>query len=239
MASLRSCFFVTPIGKPGSEQRRRSDWVLMNVIGPALSGLGYRDPINAVMSQNPDNIWLSIEKHLLDDLVFADLTGNAFNVGYEVLLRQLAGKPLILLIDTVEARIPSDIDKERVVYYHLMDNDAAKAAQCHIKERLSEIAKGNNYHIPISVATRESIVRALQESMVLELCSTSRAVSGMLDYSQSLAMKLEDLRRLRYGKSKLQVDISASPSTVGPSDLHGTEPITGSDQLGPTKTRNE
>ena len=112
---VKTCFVVAPIGEDGTEIRMRSDDILEYVVGPALQGYGYGEPVRADQISEPGVINDQIIEHLLnDDLVIADLTGHNPNVFYELAVRHAAGKAVIQFIDIGET-IPFDVAGVRTV----------------------------------------------------------------------------------------------------------------------------
>jgi len=95
----RTCFFVAPIGSPGTLVRQRSDRILDLLVRPALLGLGYEvlrlDRLGYAGSLSAQARTLA--RHA--DLVVADLTGGNANVFYELGWRHAADKPCIHLIE--------------------------------------------------------------------------------------------------------------------------------------------
>jgi hypothetical protein len=80
----RSCFVISPIGDPGSPERRHADAVYKYIIEPATGQCGviaYRsDHLN-----NPGSISNEMHRRILnDDLCIVLLTGQNPNVYYEL-----------------------------------------------------------------------------------------------------------------------------------------------------------
>src|SRR5438094_2959942 len=80
------CFFITPIGKPESPQRRRADQIQRHILNETLSSRF--KVIRADDLPHPG----SITQQIIDllhkaDLVVADLTGSNANVAYELAIR--------------------------------------------------------------------------------------------------------------------------------------------------------
>ncbi len=110
----KTCFYITPIGAEGSEQRQHADLFMGSIVEPAVSELGLRvvrsDTINAA-----GMITSQIIEHLVKSkLVIADLSFHNPNVFYELSLRHSLGKPVIHLIRSSDT-IPFDIHSFRTI----------------------------------------------------------------------------------------------------------------------------
>lgn len=110
----RTCFYISPIGGEGSEQRKHADLFMGSIVEPALSELGFKivrsDTINTA-----GMITFQIIEHLVKSkLVVADLSYHNPNVFYELSLRHSLGKPIIHLIRN-EDSIPFDIHSFRTI----------------------------------------------------------------------------------------------------------------------------
>lgn len=110
----KTCFYITPIGADGSEQRLHADLFMGSIVEPAVSELGLQvvrsDTINAA-----GMITSQIIEHLVKSkLVIADLSFHNPNVFYELSLRHSLGKPVIHLIRSSDT-IPFDIHSFRTI----------------------------------------------------------------------------------------------------------------------------
>ncbi|MFN7996340.1 MAG: hypothetical protein U0Q18_22195 [Bryobacteraceae bacterium] len=129
MAQLKTCFFISAIGEPGSQERRCSDAVLKHIVEPAVNGLGYDTPKRADHITKPGTISAQVFEQLLHaDLVIADLSGRNPNVFYELAVRHMLKKPFVQLIDKTQS-LPFDIAHERTVLYTLHVDDVEQAKQ--------------------------------------------------------------------------------------------------------------
>lgn len=112
------CFVISPIGDPGSEERRHSDEVLRFIIKPAMDELGieaYRSDHSNEIGRISDQMFTSI---LHDDLCIAVLTYHNPNVFYELAVAQSAARPVIILAEK-GTPIPFDLKDDRVIEYDL------------------------------------------------------------------------------------------------------------------------
>jgi hypothetical protein len=135
------CFFITPIGKPDSSERRRADqvqkYILTEVLGPKYK------IVRADELPHPGSITHQIIRLLYDaDLVVADLTGSNANVAYELAIRHAFNKVSIHLIDKADT-IPFDLKDERTIVFDLNDLDSIKSCKEELKKFASVILNGN------------------------------------------------------------------------------------------------
>jgi hypothetical protein len=126
---LKTCFFITPIGDEGTDERDRSDQVLEYIVKPAVAECGYDIPVRADQISEPGIITMQVIERLLnDDLVVADLTGRNPNVYYELAIRHAFRKPIVQIIDDSE-NLPFDVAPIRTIrfnYHDLASSDKCK-----------------------------------------------------------------------------------------------------------------
>ena len=109
-----TCFYITPIGEDGSEQRKHSDLFLGSIVEPALEHLGLR-VVRADSIDKPGTITKQIMEYLLRArLVIADLSFHNPNVFYELAIRHAARLPVVQIIRASE-RIPFDLNQIRTI----------------------------------------------------------------------------------------------------------------------------
>jgi hypothetical protein len=112
----RTCFYSSPIGNPGSEERRHSDVFLNSLIRPAVEALG--PPLRAVRADLLPSglITASVIEHVFRSrLMIADLSYHNANVLHEVGLRHATGQPCVLVSRTHE-QLPANLKELRVVF---------------------------------------------------------------------------------------------------------------------------
>ena len=145
------CFVIAPIGKAGSETRKRSDQVLQHVIRPAVECRGYK-AVRADEIAEPGIITNQIIRHIFDDpLVIADLTGQNANVFYELAIRHAIRRPLVQIIDKVED-IPFDLSAMRTIQVDHQNPDSVEEAKTEIKNQIRSLeANPSSLENPISV----------------------------------------------------------------------------------------
>ncbi|BAS26754.1 hypothetical protein [Limnochorda pilosa] len=109
-----TCFYITPIGTEGSEERLHSDLFLGSIIEPALAELGL-NVVRADQIEKPGMITRQIIEYILKSrLVIADLSFHNPNVFYELSLRHACRLPTVQVVRKSD-RIPFDIDQFRTV----------------------------------------------------------------------------------------------------------------------------
>lgn len=108
------CFYISPIGEEGSEQRKHADLFLGSIVEPALDEFKLR-VVRADKIGEPGIITRQILEHILRSrLVVADLSFHNPNVFYELCLRHAARLPVVQFIRAGE-RIPFDLNQSRTI----------------------------------------------------------------------------------------------------------------------------
>lgn len=121
---MKKCFIVCPIGKEGTDTRKRSDTLFKHILNPICKESGFE----CIRVDNINNASDSIPQTILDnlatcDLVIADLTEHNPNAFYEIGYRSALGKPIIHLKDKNDS-IPFDVASLRTFDYDLNNLDA-------------------------------------------------------------------------------------------------------------------
>jgi len=133
---MKTCFFITPIGKPGSYDRKRSDtifhFLLEKICEKHKIKVIRADKINEPTSLI-NNI---IGKIISADIVICDLSGNNPNVFYEMAIRHFTGKPIIHIAQ-IDKPLPFDINDFYTLFIDHSDGSSLKDAE----ERLEEMIK--------------------------------------------------------------------------------------------------
>ncbi len=110
----RICFYVTPIGAPGSEQRDHADLFLSHIVEPALLESGLK-VVRADHIGKPGMITAQVIEHVVrSKLVIADLSFHNPNVFYELSLRHACRLPTVQVIRAVDP-IPFDLEQFRTI----------------------------------------------------------------------------------------------------------------------------
>jgi hypothetical protein len=112
--SETACFYITPIGDEGTEQRKHSDLFMGALIEPTLSEFGLR-LVRADQIGEAGMITGQIIEHIVySKLVIADLSFHNPNVFYELALRHAVRKPIVQISRTAD-RLPFDIGQFRTI----------------------------------------------------------------------------------------------------------------------------
>lgn len=110
----KTCFYITPIGDPDSDERRHSDLFLSSIIEPAVEEFDLK-VVRADSIGKPGMITAQVIEHILRArLVIADLSYHNPNVFYELSLRHACKLPTVQVIRACD-KIPFDLDQFRTV----------------------------------------------------------------------------------------------------------------------------
>jgi len=142
---MKKCFFVTPIGKDGSKERKRSDLVLSYIIKPVVTKLGYAEPTRADLIGRGGSITYDIMEHLAnDDLVVADLTGKNPNVFYELAIRHVIDLPFVHLMEkNKDSSLPFDVFDIRTIFYNLRNPKSVEDTKIALEEQILSFGKAS------------------------------------------------------------------------------------------------
>jgi hypothetical protein len=203
------CFFVAPIGKEGSDIRRRSDGVRDFVVKPAVAELGLQT-VRADQLAKPGQITLQVVEHVLRaKAVVADLTGANPNVFYELAVRHAARLPVVLIAEEAETdTLPFDLQQMRVISLNYQDLASAARAKEQITEHLREALRGA---VDSPIATVLSL-EALEQGTAVE-----RTLAEIVTRVDELAGAVAELRRdeLRGLRQELSSEIARIGSQLG------------------------
>jgi hypothetical protein len=108
------CFYITPIGEEGSEQRKHSDLFLSSIVEPALKGFSL-EVVRADKIGEPGMITAQILEHIVySRLVIVDLSYHNPNVFYEMAARHMCKLPVIQICRKAD-KIPFDVNQIRTI----------------------------------------------------------------------------------------------------------------------------
>jgi hypothetical protein len=206
--SQKHCFFIVPIGEPGSPERGRSDDILDYLVRPVCAPLGYAVE-RADQIAEPGLITPKIIKRLVEsDLVVADLAGHNPNVFYELAIRHFLGKPVVQLIDKV-TRIPFDVfnfNTIRVDHQSLQSVDSAKAA---LRKHVTKAEGMSTIDNPV--------VAALRTARVSIESPGSALAQVMEQFDATLSRLIAETQRLRSERASLFSALCRQSEQVQPS----------------------
>jgi hypothetical protein len=132
----QTCFYITPIGEPGSEQRLHADLFLGSLIEPALEPFNLK-VVRADAIEQPGVIGRQVIEYILRSrLVIVDLSYHNPNVFYELALRHVLRLPVVQ-ITRVGDRVPFDINQMRTI---VIDNTGLYAFVPQMNVYKAEIA---------------------------------------------------------------------------------------------------
>jgi hypothetical protein len=111
----RTCFYSSPIGEEGSEERKHSDVLMDWLVQPAIDALDSKLGVIRSDRLSSSPITASVFEHVFRSrLVVADLSFHNPSVLYEVGLRHASGQPCVL-ISRMKDKIPANLQDVRVV----------------------------------------------------------------------------------------------------------------------------
>ena len=114
------CFYITPIGDEGSDQRKHSDLFMGALIEPALAEFG----LNLVRADKIGEAGMItgqvIEHIVASKLVIVDLSYHNPNVFYELALRHAVRKPIVQISRAAD-KLPFDISQVRTIVVDTAD----------------------------------------------------------------------------------------------------------------------
>ena len=146
---MKTCFVISPIGKPDSPTRKRSDQVLKYIIEPAAKKMDY-GIVRADKITEPGIITSQIIEHLMDDdLVVADLTDHNPNVFYELAVRHAVRKPVIQMIEGSQP-LPFDVYGMRTIQIDNHDWDSITKCVDELCDQIKSLEKDGASPSPIS-----------------------------------------------------------------------------------------
>lgn len=136
----RSCFVIAPIGREGTDVRKRSDQILRHIIDPVIEECGYSTALRADRISESGRITQQVIQHVTDDdLVIADLTGSNPNVYYELALRHALGKPFVQLLTGTDP-LPFDVADQRTILIDHQDLDSVAAAKEELRKQVQALS---------------------------------------------------------------------------------------------------
>lgn len=115
-----ACFYISPIGDEGSEQRRHADLFMGALVEPALNEFNLR-LVRADQIGEAGMITGQIIEHIIHSrLVIVDLSFHNPNVFYELALRHAVRRPIVQISRAAD-RLPFDIGQVRTIVIDTTD----------------------------------------------------------------------------------------------------------------------
>lgn len=116
----KACFYITPIGEEGSEQRKHADLFMGALVEPALADFDLR-LVRADKIGDAGMITGQIIEHIIHSkLVIVDLSFHNPNVFYELALRHAVRKPIVQISRAMD-KLPFDIGQVRTIVVDTTD----------------------------------------------------------------------------------------------------------------------
>jgi hypothetical protein len=120
------CFYITPIGSDGSEERRHSDLFLGSIVEPALESFKLK-VIRADAIDKPGIISKQIIDYLVRSrLVIVDLSFHNPNVFYELAIRHVMKRPVVQIMRKSD-KIPFDINQMRTIIIDTTESPSGRS----------------------------------------------------------------------------------------------------------------
>ncbi len=173
------CFYIAPIGKEDSPERKRSDGVLKFIVAHAAQELGLT-AVRADQIGEPGQITIQVIDHILGaKAAVADLTDLNPNVFYELAVRHTARLPVALIAEK-GCKLPFDIAQMRTIFFDHTDLSSADQCRREIVIQLHEALNGAvDSPITTSVDVRNLQAGSAVERNVAELVTTVQQVAVM------------------------------------------------------------
>ena len=150
---MKTCFFVSPIGDPGSDERKNSDRIMNYIVKPVCEGKGYQTK-RADDFRGSHTITETILRQLREsDLVIAEVTNPNPNVYFETGYRWCTGKATVLLNESGN-RLPFDIDKICMLFYSVALPEHIEHARGELSRFIdAELERVDNNHQNTQIST--------------------------------------------------------------------------------------
>lgn len=203
---LKTCFVVGPIGNEGSAIRLEADWLLDEIIAPALKMVGgFADPVRSDRQEQPGMIDAQMFAHLFDDdLVIADMTGLNANAFYEMGIRHMKQKPIIHMHQE-GTPIPFDVGAHRSILYSRAHPEDMKKARAALASQISETQKPD-FKVMNPVTSARGRIQ-LEES-------SDPMFKTLLDTMQSLSNRMSNLENTSFYLTPYAGDAPAITTAV-------------------------
>lgn len=135
------CFYITPIGDEGSDNRKHADMMLKHLVEPVFSSMGFH-VVRADKIERSGLITQQIFEHLARSRIsVADLSFSNPNAFYELGIRHMTRQPTIQIIRKGD-RIPFDVSQGRTITIDTSDVYTVMDRIESARRELAEHAKG-------------------------------------------------------------------------------------------------
>ncbi len=171
----KRCFLITPIGNPGSVERKRADWVF-RFIEEVCRELGFQAERADLMPGSPMITARIFGAVTEADICIADLTGLNANVFYELGVRHTVSKPVVHIAESGTV-LPFDNAQHDAHFYDLSDinsiDQLKRSLLLNIKEMTSDgyvvsnplTAALGTIDVGRSADTKDQVIAGLNERL--------------------------------------------------------------------------
>lgn len=219
------CFLICPIGRTGTDIRRRSDQWVRHVVEPITSEFGYTVR-RADDMPDPGVITNQVIRAIFESpLAIADLTGGNPNVYYELALRHACRKPFVQMISSGE-QIPFDLQGLRTIEYDLSDPDHLKTASVTLRRHIQSIRDGHKADSPVSMAITESLFAKDDNALAIFLekfwkmeSDSELLLKGIDDLKETLDDVKSDVSSIESDVSSVESRMPGDQSSHTPQDI--------------------
>ncbi len=202
------CFVISPIGKDGTDTRKRSNQVFKYIIEPAAEVCGYKT-LRADKISEPGVITSQIIQHVIDDpLVIADLSDHNANVFYELAIRHALRKPYVQMIHKAFT-MPFDLSVTRTVMFDHQDLDDVEDKKQELVNHIKAVQGLADVDSPISNAID---VEHLRRSGNPEERQMAEVLYGINSLASQVSTLSDALRKVEYLVAPPDVFVVPPPS---------------------------
>lgn len=193
---MKTCFFVCPIGSPGSDTRKKSDALLEHILEPVFKAKGY-EVVRADKILETDVITNTILDRLKNsDIVVADVSVSNPNVYYELGYRSALKRPLIQICEAGSS-LPFDISTVRTFQYDLRDITTLNKTKQTISELIDNVETNQSELSNTANDLGNELGLLLAEGMFKELMSNPESIQKYVEMVQALGKMKTALDELR------------------------------------------
>lgn len=163
----KNLFIICPLKEPDSPTRERSDRVRDEIIDPIAKEMGYKTIRSDTISE-PGSITYEIIEHLYkDEIVVADITDHYVNVFYELAVRHMKNKPVIL-IGEGECMPPFDLKDQRVIHYDFEKPEVTENAKKELKAQI-EVVELEKFIIDSPIKVYSLVLVSISKDKLMKL----------------------------------------------------------------------
>lgn len=146
------CFFIGPMGEPGTPERKRFETVAHTLVEPAArrAGLSF---VSAASLHTPGEVFPQVIGHLQRAaVVVADLTDRNPNVYYELALCHASSRPVVALLEAGQ-QLPFNIHGTATIFYNLKNVELHWQAAEELERQVrTAVAPGFVAQSPVTLA---------------------------------------------------------------------------------------